>query len=157
MRLARAGVPGAEIPVVSTGDGWYDLRRLTPDVDGAFLAADGLHRVHEALLAGTLPRVEEPTRFGPPLGRIGKIVCIGLNYVDHAEETGATPPTEPIIFMKAPDTVVGPTDEVLIPRRSAKTDYEVELAIVIGRTARYLDTAEQARGHVAGYAISNDV
>src|SRR4051795_6532461 len=157
MRLARAGVPGAEIPVVGTGDGWYDLRRLTPDVDGAFLAADGVHRTQEALLASTLPRVDDPSRFSPPLARIGKIVCIGLNYVDHAEETGATPPAEPIIFMKAPDTVVGPTDEVLIPRGSAKTDYEVELAIVIGRTARYLDTADEATRYVAGYAISNDV
>ncbi len=83
--------------------------------------------------------------------------CIGLNYVDHAAETGATPPAEPVLFMKAPDTVVGPQDGVLIPRRSVKTDYEVELAVVLGATARYLESPQQARAYVAGFAVSNDV
>jgi 2-keto-4-pentenoate hydratase/2-oxohepta-3-ene-1,7-dioic acid hydratase in catechol pathway len=104
-----------------------------------------------------LPLVEAPTVFAPPLERIGKIVCVGLNYVDHAEETGATLPAEPILFMKAPDTVVGPDDDVLIPRNSVKTDYEVELAIVIGATARYLGSPDDATACIAGYAISNDV
>ena len=84
-------------------------------------------------------------------------MCIGLNYVDHAAETGATPPAEPVLFMKAPDTVVGPQDGVLIPRRSVKTDYEVELAVVLGATARYLESPQQARAYVAGFAVSNDV
>ncbi|MDF3148914.1 fumarylacetoacetate hydrolase family protein, partial [Streptomyces sp. T21Q-yed] len=96
-------------------------------------------------------------RVGPPLARIGKIVCIGLNYHDHARETGAEPPAEPVIFFKAADTVVGPHDTVLVPRRSTKTDWEVELAVVIGRTARYLESAEEALAHVAGYAVAHDV
>jgi 2-keto-4-pentenoate hydratase/2-oxohepta-3-ene-1,7-dioic acid hydratase in catechol pathway len=91
------------------------------------------------------------------VGRIGKIVCIGLNYHDHARETGAEPPAEPVVFFKAPDTVVGPYDTVLVPRKSAKTDWEVELAVVIGRTARYLDSAEEGLAHVAGYAVAHDV
>jgi 2-keto-4-pentenoate hydratase/2-oxohepta-3-ene-1,7-dioic acid hydratase in catechol pathway len=158
MRLARAGAPGAEIPVVSTADGgWCDLRPVAADVDAAFLAGDGIERAHAALVSGILPVLPDPQRFGPPLARIGKIVCIGLNFVDHAEETGATPPAEPILFMKAPDTVVGPDDTVLVPRASVKTDYEVELAVVIGRTARYLGSPADAGRCIAGYAISNDV
>lgn len=96
-------------------------------------------------------------RVGPPLARIGKIVCIGLNYHDHARETGAEPPTEPVIFFKAADTVVGPDDTVLVPRGSVKTDWEVELAVVIGRTARYLESHEEALARVAGYAVAHDV
>jgi 2-keto-4-pentenoate hydratase/2-oxohepta-3-ene-1,7-dioic acid hydratase in catechol pathway len=157
MRLARIGAAGAEIPAVS-GDGgeWFDLRSIATDVDPAFLA-DGLDRARGALAAGELPVVESVERFGPPLAGIGKIVCIGLNYVDHAAETGATPPSEPIIFLKTPDTVIGPDDDVLIPRKSVKTDYEIELAIVIGAQARYLDSPADAPAVIAGYAISNDV
>jgi 2-keto-4-pentenoate hydratase/2-oxohepta-3-ene-1,7-dioic acid hydratase in catechol pathway len=98
-----------------------------------------------------------PARFGAPLGSIGKIVCVGLNYLDHAAETGAKPAAEPIIFLKTPDTVVGPDDQVLIPRKSVKTDYEVELAVVIGAEARYLDNVADAAAVIGGYAISNDV
>jgi 2-keto-4-pentenoate hydratase/2-oxohepta-3-ene-1,7-dioic acid hydratase in catechol pathway len=105
----------------------------------------------------SLPTLEDPERFGPPLRGIGKIVCIGLNYRDHAAETGAEIPTEPIVFMKAADTVVGPTDEVRIPRGSTKTDWEVELAVVIGREARYLADEEEAAACIAGYAVSHDV
>jgi 2-keto-4-pentenoate hydratase/2-oxohepta-3-ene-1,7-dioic acid hydratase in catechol pathway len=96
-------------------------------------------------------------RFGPPLARPGKIVCIGLNYRDHAAETGAEIPAEPVMFLKTPDTVVGPDDTVLVPRTSTKTDYEVELAVVLGQQARYLDSPEAALGCVAGYAVSHDV
>ena len=156
MRLARCGPRGAEIPVVGDGTSWYDLRPLAADIDGALLA-DGLGGVRSALDAGSLPVVEEPERFGPPLATIGKIVCIGLNYADHARETQAQLPAEPIIFLKTPDTVVGPTDEVLVPRGSVKTDYEVELAVVIGSEARYLDSVADAPAVIAGYAISNDV
>jgi len=156
MRLARIGAAGAEIPAVSDGDEWFDLRPITTDIDPLFLA-DGVSRAVAALGAGQLPAIGAVERFGPPLARIGKIVCIGLNYVDHAAETGATPPAEPILFLKTPDTVIGPDDEVLVPRASVKTDYEVELAVVIGAEARYLDSPADARSRIAGYAISNDV
>jgi 2-keto-4-pentenoate hydratase/2-oxohepta-3-ene-1,7-dioic acid hydratase in catechol pathway len=158
MRLARSGPPGGELPIVAGADGrWHDLRPVTADIDPSFLGRDGLSWARDALDEGELPLAEEPGRFGPPLAPAGKIVCVGLNYSDHAAETGADAPAEPILFMKAPDTVVGPDDDVLIPRRSVKTDYEVELAVVIGRIAAYLDRPEQAAGVIAGYAISNDV
>ena len=160
MRLARIGRPGQEVPAASTGDDtWYDLRSLTSDVDGALLAG-GLGEVRAALAAGGLPvldTAQTSDRFGPPVANPGKIVCIGLNYRDHAAETGAQPPPEPILFLKTPDTVVGAHDEVLVPRGSTKTDWEVELAVVIGREARYLEDDAAAAACVAGYAISNDV
>lgn len=158
MRLARHGLAGHEQPIVAGDDGvWRDLRSLTEDIDGAFLAT-GLAAVKKALGEGSLPAIEGvPERFGSPITRIGKIVCIGLNYVDHARETGAEIPNEPIIFLKTPDTVVGPDDTVLIPRTSLKTDWEVELAVVIGAQARYLDSPEAARPCIGGYAICNDV
>ena len=158
MRIARIGTPGEEIPVVDGGDGrWRDLRTLTSDVNGTFLAS-GLENVTVALEAGELPEIDGSLeRFGPPLSAIGKIVCIGLNYVDHARETGAELPTEPVMFMKAPDTVIGPYDDVTIPRSSVKTDWEVELAVIIGTEARYVATPEEGLACVAGYAISHDV
>jgi 2-keto-4-pentenoate hydratase/2-oxohepta-3-ene-1,7-dioic acid hydratase in catechol pathway len=157
MRIARHGPPGMERPIISrAGGGWYDLTPMTPDITPDFLQ-DGLDLARAALAAGRLPAVQPSARFGPPLRRPGKVVCVGLNYRDHAEETGAALPGEPIIFMKAPDTVVGPDDDVLIPRGSAKTDWEVELAVVIGRTARYLDSEAEALACIAGYAISHDV
>jgi 2-keto-4-pentenoate hydratase/2-oxohepta-3-ene-1,7-dioic acid hydratase in catechol pathway len=158
MRLARSGPPGSEIPVAAEGgDSWFDLRPITADIEAGFLAGDGPDRARSALLAGELPPAGAPDRFAPPLARTGKIVCVGLNYSDHAAETGAQPPAEPILFLKAADTVVGGDDDVLIPRGSVKTDYEVELAVVIGREASYLDSPEQAAAVIAGYAISNDV
>jgi 2-keto-4-pentenoate hydratase/2-oxohepta-3-ene-1,7-dioic acid hydratase in catechol pathway len=158
MRLARHGAVGAESPIVDAGDGvWRDLRPLTPDVNGAFLA-NGLRQVATALDAGALPEIDSSIeRFGPPVSGIGKIICIGLNYLDHVRETGAEIPREPVVFLKTPDTVVGPDDTVLIPRTSVKTDWEVELAVVIGKEARYLAAPEDGLGCVAGYAISNDV
>ncbi len=158
MRLARSrAAAGLTVPVVASGDRWFDLSPVAAEITPETLAAESLAGIRAAIDAGRLPEAETPARYAPPLTRIGKIVCIGLNYSDHARETGATPPPEPIIFMKAPDTVVGPADDVLIPRRSVKTDYEVELAVVLGATARYLDSPDQARACVAGYAISNDV
>ncbi len=155
MRLARHGAPGAERPIVAGDDEvWRELAGLTPDITGAFLR-DGLNATRRAL--PELPPVNELGRFGPPVARIGKVVCIGLNYRDHAAETGADLPTEPIVFLKTPDTVIGPDDDVLIPRGSVKTDWEVELAIVIGDEARYLDSPADAGSRIAGYAISNDV
>ncbi|SBT91205.1 2-keto-4-pentenoate hydratase/2-oxohepta-3-ene-1,7-dioic acid hydratase (catechol pathway) [Streptomyces sp. DI166] len=158
MKLLRVGTAGAERPALLDAEGVLrDLSGVVPDIDGALLADDeALARIRAA--AGELP-VLDPAglRIGPPLGRIGKIVCIGLNYHDHARETGAEPPAEPVVFFKAPDTVVGPNDTVLVPRGSTKTDWEVELAVVIGRTARYVESAEAALGHVAGYAVAHDV
>ncbi|MFI5953989.1 fumarylacetoacetate hydrolase family protein [Cryptosporangium sp. NPDC051539] len=153
MRLAHARTADGDVPVVHRDGQWFDLRPLHAAVTPAVLAPDALAAIRTA----DLPAVDDPAEFAPPLTGIGKILCIGLNYTDHAEETGATPPAEPILFMKAPDTVVGAGDDVLIPRTSVKTDYEVELAIVIGSTARYLDSEEDAVKHIAGYAISNDV
>ena len=158
MRFARYGMPGSEIPVVEHDGVSYDLRSLTADIDGGFLAAGGLQSARAAVARGSLP-VFEPgnTRVAPPIARPGKVVCIGLNYSDHAAETGATVPDEPVVFMKDPATVVGAFDNVLIPRGSSKTDWEVELAVVIGTTARYLGSPDEAVACIAGYAISNDV
>ncbi|MER5268522.1 fumarylacetoacetate hydrolase family protein [Actinosynnema sp. NPDC002837] len=159
MQLLRLGPLGSERPAVRADDGvTYDLTPVTDDVTGAFLADDGIARARAALAAGELhPIVADGVRIGSPVAGVGKIVCIGLNYRDHAEETGAQLPTEPVVFLKTPDTIVGPNDEVLVPRRSTKTDWEVELAVVIGREARYLESAEEALTCVAGYAVSHDV
>jgi 2-keto-4-pentenoate hydratase/2-oxohepta-3-ene-1,7-dioic acid hydratase in catechol pathway len=152
LRLARHGGTGRERPLVSGADGlWRDLSSVTPDITPDFLAARPPFDV------GTLPVVADVARFGPPVAGIGKIVCIGLNYRDHATETGAPIPDEPIVFLKTADTVVGPDDQVLIPRRSTKTDWEVELAVVIGARASYLSGPADAPGCIAGYAISHDV
>ncbi|MFI9104474.1 fumarylacetoacetate hydrolase family protein [Streptomyces fildesensis] len=159
MKLLRVGPAGAEAPALLDGDGILrDLSGVVPDIDGALLADDAaLARIAAAAADGSLPRLDAALRVGPPLARIGKIVCIGLNYHDHATETGAAIPAEPIVFMKAPDTVVGPDDTVLVPRGSVKTDWEVELAIVIGRELRYAASHEEALAAVAGYALSHDV
>ncbi len=154
MRIARVGEQGSEIPVASGPDGiWRDLRPLTPEVTGEWLAGGtaGIELESLPVLAGS------SWRFGPPVARVGKVVCVGLNYRDHAAETGAEIPPEPVLFLKGGDTVIGPDDEVLVPRGSTKTDWEVELAVVIGATARYLSSPEESLGHIAGYAISNDV
>ncbi|GGT26317.1 2-hydroxyhepta-2,4-diene-1,7-dioate isomerase [Streptomyces tanashiensis] len=159
MKLLRVGSAGEEVPAVLDEDGRaFALSGLTNDIDGAFLASDGIDRVRAALTAGVLPPVDlTGLRVGAPVGRPGKIVCVGLNYCDHAEETGAAVPELPVVFMKDPSTMIGPYDRVLIPRGSVKTDWEVELAVVIGRKARYLGHPDEAAGHIAGYAISNDV
>ncbi|MFI6449950.1 fumarylacetoacetate hydrolase family protein [Streptosporangium amethystogenes] len=157
MKLLRVGPVGQERPAVLDGAG--NLREISEaEIDGAFLASQGVARVREALERDELPVLNaEGLRIGAPIARPGKIVCIGLNYRDHAEETNAPIPAEPVVFMKAPNTIVGPNDEVLIPRNSVKTDWEVELAVVIGETARYVETDEEALSKIAGYAISNDV
>ncbi|MDX3576201.1 MULTISPECIES: fumarylacetoacetate hydrolase family protein [unclassified Streptomyces] len=160
MKLLRVGAKGTERPALLDSEGVLrDLSGVVRDVDGALLADDvALGRVRAAAESGALPALDaDGLRIGPPLARIGKIVCIGLNYHDHARETGAEPPAEPVIFFKAADTVVGPYDTVLIPRGSVKTDWEVELAVVVGRTARYLESAEEGLAHVGGYAVAHDV
>ncbi|UQX01316.1 fumarylacetoacetate hydrolase family protein [Streptomyces sp. RerS4] len=160
MKLLRVGPVGSERPALLDQDGTLrDLSGLITDVDGALLADDSvLSRVREAAAGGELPALDaEGLRVGSPIGRIGKIVGIGLNYHGHAAEVGAEAPAEPIVFLKSPDTVVGPDDTVLIPRGSVKTDWEAELGVVIGSTARYLDSAAQGLAHVGGYVLANDV
>ncbi|MFD4191833.1 fumarylacetoacetate hydrolase family protein [Amycolatopsis thermoflava] len=158
MKLMRVGVFGQETPVVLCDGRYYDLRPLTPDIDGTFLESDGLHRAQIALDSGELPTVEiTGQRIGAPIARPGAVHCIGQNYAAHAAESGAVPPEEPILFHKLPNTVVGPYDEIEIPVGSWRTDWEVELGIVVGRRAHYLETLGEARGCVAGFVTSNDV
>ena len=162
MRLLRVGDPGRERPALLAPDGrLLDLSGLTADLDRAFWLGPGPAGVRAAYESGSLPEIPEPAdaplRRGAAVARPGKVVCIGLNYRDHAEETGAAIPPRPVVFMKDPYTVVGPDDEVLIPRGSVKTDWEVELAVVIGARARYLESDEEALAVVGGFAVSNDV
>lgn len=158
MHFLRVGAVGAERPVVVDHGVAHDLTPLTSDIDGSFLADDGIGRTRRALSDGSLPvRDVTGVRLGPPVARPHAVWCIGMNYAAHAAESGSAPPSVPIVFFKTPNTVIGPDDDVLIPRGSTKTDWEVELAVVIGRRARYLDSPAQAMDHVAGYTISNDV
>ncbi|MBO9626621.1 MAG: fumarylacetoacetate hydrolase family protein [Microbacterium sp.] len=159
MKFARLGAPGAEIPVLVEGDRYLDLRPVTSDVNGDFLASDARGRVAAALAAGELPELDGAgeLRIGAPIARPSAVICIGQNYAAHARESGAEPPTIPIMFLKTPNTVVGPNDTVTIPRGSEKTDWEVELGIVIGARAAYLDSPEEAEAHIAGYVVANDV
>jgi 2-keto-4-pentenoate hydratase/2-oxohepta-3-ene-1,7-dioic acid hydratase in catechol pathway len=144
---------------VLDGDVRLDLSDHFPDWDQGFFEGDGFSRLGALLAAqiGSLPRVMKDERWASCVPRPGKVVCIGLNYKDHARESGVELPKEPVVFLKASNTVVGPYDDVLIPRGSTKTDWEVELGVVIGRRARYLDSVEEALSHVAGYTISHDV
>lgn len=159
MKLMRIGPPGAERPAALHPDGRYlDLSVLTDDLDAAFLAGPGLQRVQAAIEADSLASIDVGgQRIGSPIARPGAVLCIGMNYAAHAAESGSVPPKWPVLFYKAANTVIGPDDQVLIPRGSMKTDWEVELAVVIGRRARYLDSPADALSHVAGYSISNDV
>jgi 2-keto-4-pentenoate hydratase/2-oxohepta-3-ene-1,7-dioic acid hydratase in catechol pathway len=159
MRLMRIGAAGAERPVLLDASGrHFDLSGVTADIDPAFFAGDGIDRVRAAHAAGSLPAFDPAgQRVGAPIARPSVVLCIGMNYAAHAAESGAAPPEQPVIFYKAPNTVVGPDDEVLIPRGSKETDWEVELAVVIGRRARYLSSPDEALSYVAGYAIANDV
>ncbi len=156
MKLLRYGEPGSERPGLIDADGVIrDLSGQVPDIAGAALDPATLAKL-AALDPRTLPAVAGKPRLGPCVSGTGKFICIGLNYSDHAAETGATVPPEPIIFMKATSAIVGPDDDVLIPRGSEKTDWEVELGVVIGKTAKYVSEAE-ALDYVAGYCVVNDV
>jgi 2-keto-4-pentenoate hydratase/2-oxohepta-3-ene-1,7-dioic acid hydratase in catechol pathway len=159
MRFARLGEAGAEIPVVQRDGVSYDIRSVAKDVNGEFLADGGLDAVGAALAEDSLPELVGAAgmRIGPPVAQPTKIVCIGLNYRDHAQETSAAIPSEPVVFMKDPSTMVGPFDDVLVPRLSGKTDWEVELAVVVGSTSRYLDSPEDSPGRIAGFMLSHDV
>jgi 2-keto-4-pentenoate hydratase/2-oxohepta-3-ene-1,7-dioic acid hydratase in catechol pathway len=156
MKLVRYGNPGQERPGLIGSDGLLrDLSMLLPDIDGDTLSPRTLHAL-SLLDADRLPVVEGEVRYGCPVAGIGKIVCVGLNYADHAAESGMPVPPEPVLFMKATTSITGPNDPVTIPRGSLKTDWEVELGVVIGQTARYVDEAD-AMNFVAGYAVINDV
>jgi ureidoglycolate lyase len=156
MKLLRVGAKGAEKPAILHADGTYrDLSSIVPDLAGEALTPAGLEKIRKAD-AGTLPVLDAGQRLGACVGQVGKFICIGLNYADHAAESGMPIPKEPIIFMKATSAIVGPNDDVVIPRGSQKTDWEVELGVVIGKEARYVDEA-RAMEHVAGYCVANDV
>ena len=158
MKLIRFGPPGQERPGVQMDDGTrLDASAAVRDYDEAFFGGDGLESLAGWLRhsAATAPRVAPGTRLGPPLARPSKIVCIGLNYRDHAAESGMDLPREPVIFFKSTSSIVGPDDPVMIPRNAKKLDWEVELAVVIGRRASYVPK-ERALAHVAGYVLHND-
>ncbi len=158
MKFQRRGTVGAELPVVIEQDVAYDLRPLTADIDGPFLARNGIEQTRRALASGDLPPIDvQNMRVGAPVARPAAVVCIGQNYAAHAAETSDPPPAQPIVFFKHPNTVVGPNDGVLLPPASTALDWEVELAVVLGRQARYLADPAAALDCIAGYTISNDV
>ncbi len=158
MELMRIGEPGSERPFVRQGGTTYALDAITGDIDGAFLAGDGIVRVADALAAGELPTASVVgQRIGAPIVRPTAVICIGQNYSAHAAESGAEPPSELIVFFKHPNTVVGPFDDVVIPPNAEKLDWEVELGVVIGRTASRLSSREEAEAAIAGYVVCNDV
>ena len=156
MKLLRYGPKGREKPGLLDKDGKIrDLSAHVPDIAGSVLQPDSLKKL-AVLDPSQLPLASGELRIGPCVGKVGKFVCIGLNYADHAAETGAPIPKEPIIFMKATSAIVGPNDEVEIPRGAVKTDWEVELGVVIGRNAKYIPE-NAAMDYVAGYCVVNDV
>lgn len=157
MKLIRFGAPGAEKPGVVLDDQYYDVSPFVADYDEAFFAGGGLEKL-AGIVANkeTLQPVAKDVRLGAPIARPSKIVCIGLNYTDHAKETGATLPSEPVVFMKATTALCGPNDNTVIPKNSEKTDWEVELAVVIGKRASYVAESE-AMDYVAGYCLHNDL
>jgi 2,4-diketo-3-deoxy-L-fuconate hydrolase len=159
MKFARLGARGHEIPVVIDGGRYLDLRSLTSDVNGDFLSADPVGRTTAAIGAGLLPELADAAslRVGSPIARPSAVLCIGMNYAAHAAESGSAPPDIPIMFLKTPNTVVGPDDAVMIPRDSVKTDWEVELGVVIGRRTAYLDSPEEALSHIAGFVAADDI
>ncbi|MDQ4504107.1 fumarylacetoacetate hydrolase family protein [Sinomonas sp. ASV322] len=164
MKFTRLGAPGAEEPAVlaAGADGverCYLLDSLTPDIDGEFLAGQGIARTRAALAAGELEEFEgfAELRVGAPIARPSALVCIGMNYALHAAESGAEPPSVPVVFLKPSNTVAGPNDRAPIPPRSSQYDWEVELGIVIGRRASYLESLDEARECIAGYVAANDL
>ncbi|MEO6881407.1 MAG: fumarylacetoacetate hydrolase family protein [Mycobacteriaceae bacterium] len=165
MRLARLGALGSERPVILDGSRTLDASSVTADFDGEFFGSGGLDRLRTALADGSLPEAEQRPRsagsprerVGSPIARPGTVICVGMNYAEHAAESGAAPPEVPIIFHKTPNTVVGPDDPVTIPPGSTKTDWEVELGVVISRRAGYLASPSASLDHVAGFVLCNDL
>ena len=156
MKLIRFGQDGNEKPGIIINDIWYDVSGIVTDYNEAFFANNDIKKLQDALAAGTLfPVVDPTTRLGSVVARPSKIICIGLNYVDHCLETNAPIPTEPVLFFKSTTALCGPNDNVVIPKNSVKTDWEVELAFVIGKKASYVEDAD-ALDYVAGYCLHND-
>lgn len=156
MKLIRFGEIGKEKPGIIQNDKRYDVSAFGEDYTEQFFETDGLSRLADFIKDNLLPEVADDVRLGSPIVRPSKLVCIGLNYADHAKETNAPLPPEPVIFMKATTAIVGPFDDIMIPKNSVKTDWEVELAVVIGKKASYVEEAE-AMNYVAGYVLHNDV
>lgn len=156
MKLIRFGAEGSEKPGILVGEKRYDVSSIVTDYNESFFENDGLTKLRTAIESGTsFPEVADDVRLGSAVARPSKIICIGLNYVDHCHETGAPIPTEPIIFFKSTTSLCGPNDNLVIPKGSEKTDWEVELAFVVGKKASYVEEAE-ALNYVAGYALLND-
>lgn len=156
MKLIRFGEAGKEKPGILIGDKRFDVSPIVADYNEAFFEENGLEKLKKALESNPLlPEVDATVRLGSPVARPSKIICIGLNYVDHCVETGAPIPTEPIIFFKSTTALCGPNDDLVIPKNSDKTDWEIELAFVVGKKASYVDEAD-AMDYVAGYCLHND-
>lgn len=156
MKLLRYGNKGAERPgILDAENNIRDISSLTPDIDGRFLASDG-YRDLKNLDIASLPVVKRPQRIAEPVANVGKFICVGLNYADHARESGAEVPPEPVLFMKATSAISGPYDDVLLPRNSNKSDWEVELGVIIGKEAKYVDERD-AMSYVAGFCVVNDL
>jgi 2,4-diketo-3-deoxy-L-fuconate hydrolase len=158
MKLIRFGNPGKEKPGIIINDAYYDISSFTEDYNEQFFETNGLQRLEKYVAENksSLKKLSADARIGSPIARPSKIVCIGLNYADHAKETGATIPSEPVIFMKSTTALCGPYDNVIIPKDSQKTDWEVELAVVIGKKASYVKESE-ADDYIAGYCLHNDL
>jgi len=155
MKLIRYGDPGIEKPGVIINDAWYDVSGFVNDYDEKFFENDGLIKLKAIISEKTLKEISRDIRLGPPVARPSKIICIGLNYSDHATESKMQLPSEPVIFFKATTAIAGPNDNLIIPKNSVKTDWEVEFAVVIGKKASYVDEVV-AMNHVAGYMLHND-
>ena len=156
MKLIRFGKEGQEKPGIHLEGKNYDLSAFIKDYDESFFEQNGLQKLADIVNKEKLPLVEDGQRIGSPIARPSKILCIGLNYAKHAKETGASIPTEPILFMKSTSSLTGPFDNIIIPKNSEKTDWEVELGVVIGKKASYV-SEEEAMDYVAGYVLHNDV
>jgi ureidoglycolate lyase len=156
MKLLRVGAKGLEKPAILHTDGTYrDLSAIVPELRGLVLTPEGLSRIR-AVDPSSLPILDRNQRIGPCVDRVGKFICVGLNYADHAAESGMQVPPEPVLFMKATSAIIGPNDDVIVPKNSTKCDWEVELGIVIGKEARYVEEAD-SMGHIAGYCVVNDL
>lgn len=160
MKFYRLGGHGEELPVVEDDSGnFWSLESIASDIDSAFLGGQGIERTRQALKQGTLRSIDRAafTRIGAPITQPGSIICIGQNYAAHARESGGTPPETPILFFKAANTIAGPNDPVTLPKNSLKTDWEVELGIVIGKEASYLNSPEESKNHIAGFVTVDDL
>jgi len=159
MKFARLGPIGHEVPALFSSGKYFDLSSVTNDIDGRFLSSAGVAAAADAARRGLLPEIPDASsrRIGAPIARPSAVICVGMNYAAHAAESGSAPPEVPIIFLKTPNTVVGPNDTISIPRGSVRTDWEVELGVVISHHASYLDSPSDSIDHIAGFVTANDL